>query len=263
MNGWRFCAVVFWAAILFPLAPASAAKSTCAVLTFDAKGGVTKEEASLLSDRFAIEFDRLGQFTLISRAKMAEVLDLNQSATSAYFSGADGAIQAGKLLAVQYMVYGSVGRIGTLFTVNAYLVNVESGATEKTAITDQRGAIEDLLTSAMGRTARSLVLGPSAEEPPPPPLPAPAPQAPAKAWLLIDLYPRYAAVYLNGKPVGPGLVEAEPEMVHEIRAEAVGFAPYAQAYLLSAGQTGTVSVVLSRLPEKKPAKETLRRPRVH
>jgi hypothetical protein len=61
------------------------------------------------------------------------------------------------MLSVQYMVYGSVGKVGgNLHTINLYLVNVETGVTESSATSDQRG-IEDLLTQGMANGARRLL----------------------------------------------------------------------------------------------------------
>ncbi len=129
--------------------------STCAVLTFDAKGGLSAEAASLLSDRFAVELDSLGRYRLISRAKMAELLAAQKFSTTC--SASECAVEAGKTLGVQYMIYGSIGKLGNVYTVNVYLVNVESGVTEASGTTDQRGEIEDVLTSAMAASAEQLV----------------------------------------------------------------------------------------------------------
>lgn len=280
MKSARYGAALLGVIFLIGAARPAAGRPTCAVLTFDAKGGITKEEASLLSDRFAIELDRLEAFTLISRAKMSEVLDLNQFSTSAFASSAQGALEAGKLLAVQYMVYGSIGRIGSLYTVNVYLINVESGATEKTGIIDQAGAIENLLTSGMNRAARALITGeagpapepiptprpqPPPQPPPAPPPPQPAPAPPRVGWFQIEIYPPDARLYLNGTSIRPGRIQTDPGEAHEISAESSGFAPFSQTFRLAAGQTIPLSIVLRRLPEqtKKPSKDSPHRPHAH
>jgi hypothetical protein len=153
--------VMVFAASLLSMSAISvfAAKPTCAVLTFDAKGGVSRDEAFLLSDRFAIELDKTGVYTLTPRGKQAEVLQEQKFSRSDNCSATDCAIEAGKLLGAQFMVYGSVGKIGSVYTVNVYLINVESGVSEKSATVDQRGVVEDLLMIGMAESTRRLILG--------------------------------------------------------------------------------------------------------
>ncbi|MEI6809785.1 MAG: LamG-like jellyroll fold domain-containing protein [bacterium] len=137
--------------------PEKASKGTCAVLTFDVKGGISAEECALLTDRFMVEFDKIGQFTLLPRSKMSEVLKMQEFSRSENCSATECAVEAGKLLSVQYMVYGSIGKFGSMYTLNTFMVNVESGATEKRATTDHEGRLEDLLKLAMRQNAQQLL----------------------------------------------------------------------------------------------------------
>ncbi len=139
-----------------PGAARPAEKQTCAVLNFDAQAGITREETAILSERFAIEFGTLGAYQLISRSKMKEVLEMQKFAHSDNCSATECAIEAGKLLSAQFMIYGSVGKLGTTWTVNAALVNVESGAIESQGSVDVDGKVDDLLKSGMHNAARQL-----------------------------------------------------------------------------------------------------------
>lgn len=132
-------------------------RSTCAVLNFDTRGGVSKDEASLLSDRFAVELDKLKQYKLVNRSKMAEILKLQAFAKTDNCSATECAIEAGQLLGVQHMIYGTAGKIGETFTVNVYMVDVATGGTEKTASVDQSGKLDELLTQSMKACAESMV----------------------------------------------------------------------------------------------------------
>jgi formylglycine-generating enzyme required for sulfatase activity/TolB-like protein len=138
------------------LSAAAPPKPTCAVLTFDARGGVSKDDAALLTDRFSIEMDKLGLYTLTPREKQAEVLREQKFARSDNCSATDCAIEAGRLLGAQFMIYGSVGRVGETYTVNAYLVNVETGAGVKTAGEDFPGKIDEVLKYGMAVVAAKL-----------------------------------------------------------------------------------------------------------
>lgn len=142
---------------------------TCAVLTFEAQAGVTEGEAKLLSDRFAIELGRLGKFTMVNRSKIQELLAIQDFTATDYSSNSEVVIKAGRILAVQHIIHGSVGKIGSMYTLNTYLVNVENSVTEETATTDYAGSIENFLTQGMKENARILTGLQPAENPKTPP----------------------------------------------------------------------------------------------
>jgi TolB-like protein len=136
---------------------AETVKPTCAVMTFEARGGVTREEAVILTERFTAMLARTGAYRLISIDKRKEVIDAQQWAQSGNASASDLVIEAGKLLGAQYMVYGSVARLGGSYVVNAAAVNVETLATERTASAEFSGEIDDLLKYGMAVLAGKLV----------------------------------------------------------------------------------------------------------
>ena len=109
----KFCTLVSGMICLL-YAPQSLAqnKPTCAVLTFDARVGVSVPESQMLSDRFAAEFDRLDRYTIVARSMMREILDEQKFQAMDHCSAAACAVEAGQLLGVRYMVYGTIGRLG-------------------------------------------------------------------------------------------------------------------------------------------------------
>ena len=129
--------------------------ATAAILTFDAHAGLSPDEVALLADRFAVELDRTGTYKLVPRSKMQEILDLQAFAVAC--SSVDCAVEAGQQLGVEYMIYGSIGRIGSLFTMNVYLASVEKGAVVAGTTMDYSGQIEGLLTEGMAQAVDSLL----------------------------------------------------------------------------------------------------------
>jgi TolB-like protein len=129
--------------------------ATAAVLTFDAGAGVTKEEVALLTDRFAIELDRAQVYTLVSRSKTKEILE--QKSDTPACSSVECAVKAGKRLDVKYVIYGSVGHIGSMYTVNVHMAEVEKGSEIVVATADFKGKVEELLTDGMRQSATSLL----------------------------------------------------------------------------------------------------------
>ena len=134
-------------------------RSTCAVLNFDASEGVTRGEAKILSNRFASELANLKRHTLVDRSKMNAILKEQEFAFSDNCTDTDCAIEAGQMLSVKYMVYGSVGKIGSTYTLNTVMVSVETGATVKTASSDHQGKIDTMLTKVMRENACVLASG--------------------------------------------------------------------------------------------------------
>lgn len=129
--------------------------ATAAILTFDARSGLSFEEVALLADRFAVEMARLKVYRLVGRSKMTEILAEQEFSSSC--SVLECAVEAGRMLGVQYMIYGSIGKLGSLFTINVYLASVETGGVLASATLDQAGEIEFLLTEGMGSAASKLL----------------------------------------------------------------------------------------------------------
>ena len=109
----------------------------------------------MLADRFAVELGRMDVHKLISRSKMKEVLELQKYSVTC--TSVECAVEAGQLLGVEYMIYGSVGRIGSLFTINVYMTSVEKGSVLAGATVDYQGQIEGLLTDGMLRAVHNLL----------------------------------------------------------------------------------------------------------
>lgn len=60
------------------------------------------------------------------------------------------------MLSIEYIIYGSVGRVGETYTVAVSLVNVESGATERSVSYDAGERVDELLKYGMAAVARKL-----------------------------------------------------------------------------------------------------------
>ena len=127
--------------------------STVAILTFDVRAGISAEEVALLADRFEVEFGKVNVQKVVSRSKMKQVLELQKFAATC--GSTECAIEAGQLLNVEYMIYGSVGRINRLNTINIYMTSVERGEVVASSTTDYEGSPEGLIKNG----ARQAVNG--------------------------------------------------------------------------------------------------------
>jgi len=231
---WKLTATACCLAIPLSYAQAQANKPTCAVLTFDARAGVSTPEAQMLSDRFATEFARLGQYTIVARSRMREVLDEQQFQATDHCSAAACAVEAGQLLGVRYMVYGTIGRLGQIYSINSFIVDVETGAQIKSATSDLRGGIEEALTALMARNAHEL-------------LGIAAPATLSQSFFNIGVTPNHARLTLNNREIRPGVVAVEPNLDHSIAAALSGYHPYSVRRRASPGTTENIEIRLEQI----------------
>ncbi len=147
----------------------AAEKPTCAVATFEARGGVSPDEAATLSDCLESELIRLDQFAMVARARMPEIVAAQQMSLACAETAC--AIELGKILSVQYIVFGSVSKVGSTHVLLATLANVETAALERTARFEQSAGIDELLKTGIPSIARQL----SNTEPPGVPSSTPSP----------------------------------------------------------------------------------------
>jgi hypothetical protein len=129
------------------------------VINLTPGGGITADEAVLLTDRLLVELARTTRFEVTERAQRDEILKEQAFQQTGVCDEASCLAKVGKLLGVQKMVGGSVGRMGKTYTVSLRMVNVETGSIEQTAVKDYPGNIDYLLTTAMKEVAWQLARG--------------------------------------------------------------------------------------------------------
>ena len=125
-----------------------------AVLEFEGND-VSPSETRALTDRLRTELVGTGQLTIIERGKMEEVLE-EQSFQQTGCVSSECAVEVGKLLGVEQIVTGNISKVGTLFSVTARVVSVQSGEIVRSTIYDHSGDIGGLLTQGMKKVAEEL-----------------------------------------------------------------------------------------------------------
>jgi TolB-like protein len=129
-------------------------KVTTAVLNLQSKGGVTSNEASTLTDRFRTELVKLGTYTVLERGQMDEILE-EQGFSISGCTSSECAIEAGRLLGVQVMIAGDVGKVGDVLTIDVRMFHVATGKILKAIQEDHRGDVSGLL-AVMKSVARKV-----------------------------------------------------------------------------------------------------------
>ena len=127
---------------------------TVAVLDFNG-ANISKDELVILADRLSSEIFKLGEYTVVERSAMDEILS-EQGFQQSGCTTTDCAVEVGALLGVQKMVTGSIGKIGNLYTITAKSINVETGGLDNQISLDVSGTIEVLLTETMSQVSKQL-----------------------------------------------------------------------------------------------------------
>ena len=182
-------------------------KTTIAVLTIESKGGVSPSEAATLTDRLGSMLVNTNVFTVVDRSKMEEILQ-EQGFQQTGCTSTECAVEVGKLLNVQKMVSGSIGKIGRTYTIDLALIDVETSQIENSFIRDYQGEIDGLL-KVMESIAHQIASG--GKETP----------ETEKYVLTINSKPSRAQVYINNKQVGttPFSVRVPDGMVLSVKLD--------------------------------------------
>jgi TolB-like protein len=128
------------------------AQYTLAVLPLEASGRITADEANLLSERLAIELEKTGAFIATPQTTIAMTLPNGGASCSTVACG----VQAGKQLAVQLVVNGTVRKVGQMYFVETQIIHINSGQVVERASEDFDGSFNQL-QNLMATVARKLV----------------------------------------------------------------------------------------------------------
>jgi len=126
------------------------------VMNLKAGAGIAEGEAVSLTDRLLVELEGTKRFVVTERAARDSILKEVAFQQTGACDEASCLAQIGKLLGVQKMVGGSVGRVGNTYTVSLRMVDVETGRIERTAGRDYPGTIDVLLKDGMREVAWAL-----------------------------------------------------------------------------------------------------------
>jgi len=126
-----------------------------ALMPFEGRG-ITANDAMAMSDRLRAEVMACNVYDVMERAEMEKILKEQAFQLTGACSDVSCIVQVGQLVAVSRMIGGSISKVGNIYTVEARLINVETGAIEKSVVEDYGGGIEEVLTKIMSKVARKL-----------------------------------------------------------------------------------------------------------
>jgi len=128
----------------FVIVMAQEPSTTIAVLGIDAKGGVSPSGAATLADRLRSELVNLKVFTVLERGQMDAILQ-EQGFNMSGCTSSECIVEAGRLLGVQQMVAGDVGKVGDVLTIDLRVFDVTTGEIIRADQFDYEGDVAGLL----------------------------------------------------------------------------------------------------------------------
>jgi TolB-like protein len=121
-------------------------RQAVAVLDFVAKG-MDEMAITALSDRLRTELHQTGTFSVLERGQMDAILKEQGFQQSGACTDQACMVEVGQILGVEKMVAGSLGKLGTLYSVNLRLIDVRSGKIIQTESQDCNCPIEGLFAA--------------------------------------------------------------------------------------------------------------------
>ena len=139
------CLLLVWSifAFSFPVKLSAQGMTNVAILDLEGRG-ISALEAATLTDRLRSEMVDIGYFRVVERGQMEMVLE-EQGFQQTGCVSSECAVEVGKLLGVEKMVAGSIGKIGSLYTLDVRMFDVTTGSIEKVSKREHRGDIEGLI----------------------------------------------------------------------------------------------------------------------
>jgi len=182
------------------------------VLDLDS-GTIPEAELRVLSDRLRVELFNTGQFRIIERERIDAVLR-EQGFQLSGCTATSCVVEIGELVGVRKMVAGSVGKVGDVYSLTLRIIDVESGAIERTAVQDCRCSLQTLLTSTIALAAAELAgVAPTVTQT--------LERGEGYGVLYVNSIPPGAVIYLNGtlrRERTPATIDRLPAGEHIVRA---------------------------------------------
>lgn len=137
-------ALLLLAPLLLPVSTKAQGKESVAVMDMEGRG-ISTIEAQTLTDRMRSELVRTGAVTVVERGQMQTIL-AEQDFQLTGCTSDECAVEIGQLLGVSMMITGSVGKIGSTYTLDLRTIDIATGAIANTMTRDYRGEIDGLIT---------------------------------------------------------------------------------------------------------------------
>jgi TolB-like protein len=212
-------------------------KLKIAVMDFSNTGGLSNEESITLTNRLRSMLVRTNSLIVLERGKMEEILG-EQGFQQTGCTSTECAVEVGKLLNVQKMVSGSIGRIGETYTIDLSLIDVATAAIEQSFISDYKGAIDGLLSEMEAVANQIARLGEAPKE-----------EVETFGALQVSTDPKKANVILDGTDLGESPVSLNQIKTgfHRLEVKIDGYAAETRQVQIKKGEVNKIQIDLAKI----------------
>ena len=135
------------------------------IAIFDFTGnGVSDEIAYTLTDRLRSEIMNFKKITVVERKRLDVVMQEQKIQMSGCFD--ECLIELGKLLGSSSIIVGSIGKVGSYYTINARKINATTSEVESAISFDSKNNIDRLLVEGIKEVSHQLIMGTSSSSMP-------------------------------------------------------------------------------------------------
>jgi curli biogenesis system outer membrane secretion channel CsgG len=122
---------------------------------FEARSGVTPDEALTIRDAFSAALQQTGRFTIVDRKATAAILAEQEFQAEQQTAGAQ--VQKGKIQSLRKMIGGSVSRLGGDFVFNIKMTDIETAAVDFAVSKMFNGDMEDVIDDFLPELAQEVL----------------------------------------------------------------------------------------------------------
>lgn len=155
VNAWRVPAPVVVKTDINPVSAKVISRSTLAILDFEGIG-ISAQEARVLTNRLGTQMAQVERYQVIERGQMQQILQEQDFQLTGCTSN-ECAVEIGQLIGAQQMLAGSFGKLGTVYTIDMKIIDVETGKVLRTSSYDIEGSINLLLTEGLKEAVKKIV----------------------------------------------------------------------------------------------------------
>jgi len=143
--------------ILFLLAGFCRAEDRINIAVLELKAiSITAADAQTVTEELRSQLVKLERFNVLERERMADILKEHGFQQTGVCEDAECYAKIGKMMGVQQMVAGSIGKMGGLYVLNIRLIDVNTGKTMDAMSAKYSGTIEDILLKLVPNVVRRL-----------------------------------------------------------------------------------------------------------
>ena len=126
-----------------------------AVLELEATG-ISTSDAKVLTQTLTSNIIDLGDYIVVERANIDKILK-EQKFQSSGCTDSECAVEIGQLLNADLTIIGTAGKVGSTYTIQARIINVETGEALQSAKFTHKGEIDELLSIGIESIAHELL----------------------------------------------------------------------------------------------------------